>query len=229
MSTGPMPSLASPATSVPAPSIALVADHFSKSNLYSSQAFDLAFDAIADIQDTVEEVEYDTLITWLVDAITNGGTGLTTASQQDLWGLETERDALALADAKDRKVQDWARGGWPLPDGVLEASLAEIDREYLNKRLDKSREIRVRGEELEIANVRFAVQRYTELVAAHLSVAEKAQGDIAQAAANLAAGALAAAHAQASVGFSSSYGVDNNISASTSASFSHNTSYDADA
>lgn len=229
MSTGPTASVGTPATTVPIASYGLVTDRFNKSNLYASESYALAFSAIEDIRDNLERVEYSTLTAWLINVITNGGTGLTESAQQDLWDLETERDAEALADAKWRKSMDWAAAGWALPDGVLEASLAAIDRDYLNKRLDKSRDIRVKVEEMEIANIHFAVQQYTSLVLGYDQISEKAMESIAGASAQLAAGALAAAHAQASVGFTSGYSVDNNISSNMSYTTAHNTSYDADA
>lgn len=212
----PAPNLPTP-TAGPPPNAAsgLVSGVFSSAQTYAFNSYMTAFSAIGNIQDNLENIAFDDLVTWLTTAITSPAVGIPTAIQQDMWNLETERDALALADAKDRMAQNWAKGGWALPDGVLEASLAETDREYLNKRLDKSREIRIRAEEQTIANTHFAVQWFTQLVTSHEAVIEKGFEAISQTSSQLAAAAMASAHAQANVGYSTSQSLDENISNST--------------
>lgn len=228
MSVGPEAPINKPNSNPLDASSSLVSTQFATANHYASQSFTLAFDSIANIEDSLDDIAYETLINWLIAEIGTPSMGITAAIQQDIYDLETERDELALADAKLSKSRDWAKGAWPLGDGILEASLALFDREYLNRRLDKSREIRIATADKTIANTHFAIQRYTELVVADVAIKEKAAESIAQTAATLAAGALSAAHAQASVGFSSGYDVRHDTSSQINGNYTHYTSYDAD-
>ncbi|MBU2049351.1 MAG: hypothetical protein KKH61_10290, partial [Gammaproteobacteria bacterium] len=43
----------------------------------------------------------------------------------------------------------WAKKGWSLPDGLLAHSLSEVQKEYMNKGLDRSREIAIKQADLE--------------------------------------------------------------------------------
>jgi len=96
---------------------------------------------------------------WLSDEITNGGTGLTAESQADIYAMETERDLQAIADAMDREANIWAQSNWSLPDGILEASLFALNLDYMQRRMDKSRDIRVEAEKLAIQQLQFAVSQ----------------------------------------------------------------------
>jgi hypothetical protein len=229
MSIGPEAPTLQPSQNTKDNASALVSSQFVLSNTYASQSFRQVYQSIADIKDNLAAVELDVLTDWLVNAITVGGTGISATYQQDLWDTEKELREQSLADSIDKVSRVWARGAWPRGDGILGAEIKDIQKAYLNNDLDRARAIRTKLEDMEITNVHFAIQRYTELAVSHEAVTEKAYEAIAQTAAQVAAGALSAAHAQASVGFSSSYGVDNNISSSITGSYGHNTSYDADA
>ena len=95
--------------------------------------------------------------------IHEGGIGMSATSQQDLIDMETERDTIIRQDAMDEYAGIWAESGWPLPDGILAANLQRIDTEWINKRLDKSRDIRVEAEKLAIENMRFAKDQARQL------------------------------------------------------------------
>jgi hypothetical protein len=94
---------------------------------------------------------------WLLDEVVNGGTGLTAQSQSDIYTMETERNLQAMADAMDRAANTWATSGWSLPDGVLEASLFALNLDYMQRQLDKSRDIRVEAEKIAIQQKQFAI------------------------------------------------------------------------
>jgi hypothetical protein len=83
----------------------------------------------------------------LLDGVNDGGTGISQAIQDQEYAYETERDRLQIQDTKDQIANDWASANWPLPDGVLAANLLVPELEYINKRLDKSRDIAIRSEE----------------------------------------------------------------------------------
>jgi hypothetical protein len=79
-----------------------------------------------------------------------------------------------------------------------------LELEYENKKIDKSRDIRVESEKIAIEQVRFAITKYLEVALAEIGLYEKAAEAGAHIAAQLAAGLLSSAHAQASVSFSGS-------------------------
>lgn len=89
----------------------------------------------------------------LKNNIEHGGTGLSADVESAIWDRDLERNEQALRDATDKIAVMWAKKGFSLPDGLLANSLSDIQKEYLNKRLDRSREIAVKQAELEQTNI----------------------------------------------------------------------------
>jgi len=90
--------------------------------------------------------------------ITEGGTGLPVDVEAQIWNRNLERDEQALQDSVDAAAAQWAKMGFTLPDGALADSLASLNNEYINKRLDTSRDIAIKQAELEQANINTALQ-----------------------------------------------------------------------
>lgn len=112
--------------------------------------------SIAAISDT-GDVSHDTLMealkARLIRNIEDGGTMLNTDVETDLWERDKERQEQAFRDAQDRLTAQWSKLNWGLPDGLLASQLAQLQTEYLNKQLDRSREIAIKQAELEHAGV----------------------------------------------------------------------------
>lgn len=89
----------------------------------------------------------------LTDNIENGGTGLTAAIEDAIWARELERNEQQLEDTTDKTIQMWAKKGFSLPDGMLANSLSDIQKEYMNRKIDRAREIGIKQAELEQANI----------------------------------------------------------------------------
>lgn len=85
----------------------------------------------------------------LLSNITDGGTMIDPQVEADIWNRDLERNEQALQDAVDKVTSQWAKLGWSVPDGLLAGSLIAINKEYMNKRLDMSREISVTQAKLE--------------------------------------------------------------------------------
>ena len=100
-----------------------------------------------------DEATQDTLYTTIRDRLTNnilsGGTMLDSAVEDDIWNRDLERHEQALQDIVDKTTSQWAKLGFSLPDGLLAGQLLAINNEYINKRLDRSREIAIKQAELE--------------------------------------------------------------------------------
>jgi hypothetical protein len=82
-----------------------------------------------------------------------GGTGLSADIEADIWAREKERSELQLQDSTDKIIVMWAKKGFTLPDGLLAHSLSEVQKEYMNRLIDRSREIAIKQAELEQANL----------------------------------------------------------------------------
>lgn len=89
----------------------------------------------------------------LTSNIANGGTGLSQAVEIAIFDRDLERNEQQLADSTDKVMSMWAKKGFSLPDGLLANSLSDLQKEYMNKRLDRSREIAIKQAELEQANL----------------------------------------------------------------------------
>ena len=89
----------------------------------------------------------------LKNNILYGGTGLTAAIEEAIWNRDLERNELQLQDSIDKATQAWAKKGFVLPDGMLADTLSVLNKEYMDKLLDRSREIAIKQAELEQTNI----------------------------------------------------------------------------
>jgi len=93
------------------------------------------------------------ILSRLASNITYGGTGLTATIEDAIWNRDLERMEQQLQDSTDKLTSMWAKKGFSLPDGLLANSLSDIQKEYMNKRIDRSREIAIKQAELEQTNI----------------------------------------------------------------------------
>jgi hypothetical protein len=89
----------------------------------------------------------------LTSNINNGGTGLSADVEAAIWARQKERDEQQLEDSTDKLTSMWAKKGFSLPDGLLASSLSDLQKEWMNKRLDVSRDISIKQAELEQSNL----------------------------------------------------------------------------
>jgi hypothetical protein len=105
-----------------------------------------------------------------------------------IWQRNLERDQQALQDAVDKVTGQWAKFGFSLPDGLLSGSILAVNNEYMNKSLDRSREIAVKQAELEQTGMFKSLElgvSFENMALSHLNEfakrrleAAKANGDI---------------------------------------------------
>jgi len=104
----------------------------------------------------------------LLSNIVNGGTMISSQVESDIWNRDLERQEQQLQDQIDKITAQWAKLGWSMPDGLLAGSILALNNEYMNKKLDRSREIAVKQAELEQAgmfkSLEIAVQLETVLI-----------------------------------------------------------------
>lgn len=94
-----------------------------------------------------------TMITRLADNIVNGGTGLSSTVEDAIFNRDLERNEQQLEDALDKARTAWSKTGFTLPDGMLANSLSSIQKEYMNRLIDRSREIAIKQADLEQSNL----------------------------------------------------------------------------
>ncbi len=85
----------------------------------------------------------------LTNNIVSGGTMINPTVENDIWNRDNEREEQAFQDQLDKLTLQWAKLGWSLPDGLLAGSYIAANNEYMNKRLDRSREISIKQAQLE--------------------------------------------------------------------------------
>jgi hypothetical protein len=85
--------------------------------------------------------------------IVYGKTGLIESVENDIWNRDLERNEQTLSDSTDKAFTVWAKKGFSLPNGMLAHSVSELQKEYENKRIDRSRDIAIKQAELEQANL----------------------------------------------------------------------------
>ena len=80
--------------------------------------------------------------------LAHGGTGLNADVELEIWKRGEERDRIALDAAKEKIAAEWSKRGFALPDGSLASQLTQAETEYMNKRVDVSRDIAIKQAEL---------------------------------------------------------------------------------
>lgn len=104
------------------------------------------------------------VIAKLKSNIQNGGTGLSDLVEADIWNRDLERSEQALQDAVDKATKTWAKMGFSLPDGMLANSIIELQKEYMNRSIDRSREISIKQAELEQNNMFKSIELANDIV-----------------------------------------------------------------
>lgn len=127
-------------------------------NITAPSSFDFTVDTFN--EDSIVGVTRDRL----VSNIRYGGTGLSESVENAIWERDKERNEQQLEDSTDKVVSMWAKKGFSLPDGMLAHSLSEIQKEYANKMLDRTREIAIKQAELEQKNIFQSMDTGTRLV-----------------------------------------------------------------
>jgi len=100
----------------------------------------------------------------LLDRIQNGGTGLSPAVEQAIWDRAREREAIAFDDAI-RELERVESLGYAFPPGVYMDARLKITTEMQARQISLSREIAIKQAELELENVKQAIDRGVALEA----------------------------------------------------------------
>lgn len=100
---------------------------------------------------------------WICDTINDGGTGIPANVENAIWQRDREREILESRRAEDEAVRGYSARGWMLPSGVIVDTLNRV-REVLGDKISaSSRDRAIKQSEIEIENIRFAVDQGVKL------------------------------------------------------------------
>jgi hypothetical protein len=95
---------------------------------------------------------------WICNTILYGGTGIPADIEAQIWMRARARETAEASKLKDVATLQFANRGFSMPAGVLAARLLEVEQEASNKSSTLSRDIAIKQAEIEIENIRIAVQ-----------------------------------------------------------------------
>jgi hypothetical protein len=96
---------------------------------------------------------------WICSTIADGGTGIPAAIENQIWERSRNKETKEAARLKSEAQEAFASRGFSLPAGVLYAQLAMIDQEAANKVSTHARDVAIKQVDIEIENIRFAVDQ----------------------------------------------------------------------
>jgi hypothetical protein len=105
---------------------------------------------------------FDEATNWLVDAITNGGTGISAAVEDQIWQRGRERVISEGSRTESQIIDDFAGRGFTIPPGAMAGQLKELRLNQKQAVNSFSRDVAVKQAEIEIENIRFAVSKAIE-------------------------------------------------------------------
>ena len=100
---------------------------------------------------------------WICNTIQNGGTGIPAAIENQIWDRARDRENEQTFEAAEQAIDEWAGRGFSLPPGALTGRVAEIQRKASDKLATINRDIAIKNIEIEIQNIRFAIEQANNL------------------------------------------------------------------
>lgn len=94
-----------------------------------------------------------------LESMLQGGTGLPAAVEQALMDRAVSREDESVLRLARETQDEFVTMGYSEPEGVLSMKLMEVRQEALNKRASLSRDIYIKAIDIEIENLKFAVQQ----------------------------------------------------------------------
>jgi hypothetical protein len=102
---------------------------------------------------------FDEATTWLVNSITLGGTGINPSVEAQIWQRGRDRIVLDGLRAESQTFNEFASRGFILPAGAMAARLQDDRFVQLTKTQELSRDVAIKQADIEVENLRFAVDQ----------------------------------------------------------------------
>lgn len=100
---------------------------------------------------------FDEATNWLVNTITIGGTGIAPAVEDQIWQRGRDRVIADSARVESQTLNEFAARGLTLPAGAMASRLQEVRFGQLLKTQELSRDVAIKQADIEVDNLRFAV------------------------------------------------------------------------
>jgi hypothetical protein len=102
---------------------------------------------------------FDEATNWLVNTITVGGTGISPAVEDQIWQRGRDRVIADGQRVENQTLDGFAGRGFSIPPGALVASLQSVRFEQLLKTQEFSRDVAIKQADIEVENLRFAIDK----------------------------------------------------------------------
>ncbi len=102
---------------------------------------------------------FDEATNWLVNSITLGGTGIDPAIEAQIWGRDRDRVISEGARLEAQTLSEFSGRGFSIPPGAAAARLAAIKAGQLESLQASSRDAAIKQADMEVENLRFAVEQ----------------------------------------------------------------------
>jgi hypothetical protein len=102
---------------------------------------------------------YDEGMAWLINTITLGGTGINPVVEDQIWQRGRDRLISEGLRQDSATMVQFSQRGFALPSGVMTAQLQANRFEQFAKLQEQSRDVAIKQAEIEIENLRFAVDK----------------------------------------------------------------------
>lgn len=107
----------------------------------------------------------------LYEMLTDGGSGINPLVEDQIWQRDRQRILNDAMRAEEENMAVWAARRYPMPPGAAMYQALQIRRDAADKIAESSRALSIKQMEIEIENVKFAIEASIKLYAAAMSAA----------------------------------------------------------
>lgn len=100
---------------------------------------------------------------WICKTIQSGGTGIPVDVENQIWERSRNREIIDASRQQSEVITAFAARGFALPSGVLLDAVQRVQQDLSNKNSTHSRDVAIKQAEIEIENIRFAVEQGVRL------------------------------------------------------------------
>lgn len=100
---------------------------------------------------------------WICNTIANGGTGIPANVEDGIWQRDRDREMESANQLARGAINTMAAMGYSMPNGTLNAALLKVQQDAQDKVVTLSRDVAIKNVEIEIENIRFAVEEAVKL------------------------------------------------------------------
>ncbi|MGH7176134.1 MAG: hypothetical protein ACREJC_02030 [Tepidisphaeraceae bacterium] len=100
---------------------------------------------------------------WICNTIQFGGTGIPATVETQIYDRARSHELELAQEATDNALDEWAGRGFSLPLGALTGRVVEVQRKTNDRLSTIRRDIAIKNIEIEIQNIRFAVEQAVNL------------------------------------------------------------------